>query len=107
MAALGGIDLGSFSNAPDFCVPTRPVKSQDMTSSGKLAAASELWLAPIVLRRMFSESRMRENRLSGLMRGGSWPTYVGPFLPTLPSSGNAQSTIGRLRAGASIADSPT
>ena len=26
---------------------------------------------PIALRRMFSESRMRENRLSGLMRGGS------------------------------------
>jgi len=38
------------------------------------------------LRRMFSESRMREIRPSGLMRGGSWLTHLGPLLPTLPPS---------------------
>jgi hypothetical protein len=31
-----------------------------------------MYLAPIALRRMFSESRMRENRPSGLMRGGEF-----------------------------------
>ena len=39
---------------------------------------------PIALRRMFSESRMREIRPSGLMRGGSWLTHLGQLLPTLP-----------------------
>ena len=39
---------------------------------------------PIALRRMFSESRMREIRLSGLMRGGSWLTHLGQLLPALP-----------------------
>ena len=41
---------------------------------------------PIALRRMFSESRMREIRPSGLMRGGSWLTHLGQLLPTLPPS---------------------
>jgi hypothetical protein len=33
---------------------------------------------------MFPESRMREIRPSGLMRGGSWLTHLGQLLPTLP-----------------------
>lgn len=33
---------------------------------------------------MFPESRMRQIRTSGLMRGGSWPTLFGQLLPTLP-----------------------
>ena len=50
-----------------------------------LAPSSDPCLAPIVLRRMFSESGMRDIRLSGSMRGGSSPTLLGQLLPTLPS----------------------
>ncbi len=32
---------------------------------------------------------MREIRLSGLMRGGSWLTHLGQLLPTLPPSAQA------------------
>ena len=32
---------------------------------------------------------MRETRLSGLMRGGSWPTHLGQLLPTLPAPGKS------------------
>ena len=39
---------------------------------------------PRALRRMFPESRMREIRPSGLMRGGSWLTHLGQLLLTLP-----------------------
>ena len=49
-----------------------------------LVASSDVRVAPIALRRRFSESRMREIRPSGLMRGGSRLTHLGQLLPTPP-----------------------
>ena len=65
-------------------------------------------MAPIALRRMFPESRMREIRPSGLMRGGSWLTHLGQLLPTLPPSARPDGNgISRRSSSEPLADEPT
>ena len=62
------------------------LKKQHLLSVGVKGWLSFFRVAPIALRRMFSESQMREIRPSGLMRGASWLTHLGQLLPTLPPS---------------------
>ena len=73
---------GLFSFFTDESLP-------DNINSG---ASSGVRVAPIALRRIFSESRMREIRPSVLIRGGSWLTRLSQLLTTLLPLGSSKAT---------------
>jgi hypothetical protein len=67
-------------------VITRVAFATETEASDGLAhvgGSAQVRVAPIALRQVFSKSRMREIRPSGLMRGGGWPTHLGLLTATL------------------------